>query len=123
MAPRHSQAPQLPTLQFKEPLNWKAGKPIAVATLMKRLKTLYNELKDFEQEMVDVDSIRQAAKELCNIQLLGHKDRGVKAYTACCLSEILRLFAPDAPYTATNLKVCASGARGCAVRLTSVGNL
>lgn len=33
-----------------------------------------------------------------------HKDRGVKAYSACCLSDLLRLFAPDAPYTSNEIQ-------------------
>lgn len=31
--------------------------------------------------------------------------RGVKAYAACCLADILRVCAPDAPYTAEQLRV------------------
>lgn len=30
--------------------------------------------------------------------------RGVKAYAACCLADLLRLYAPDAPYTADELR-------------------
>lgn len=30
--------------------------------------------------------------------------RGVKAYAACCLADILRLYAPEAPYTADELR-------------------
>lgn len=32
------------------------------------------------------------------------RSRGVKAYAACCLAELLRLYAPDAPYTADELR-------------------
>ena len=31
--------------------------------------------------------------------------RGVKAYAACCLADILRVYAPDAPYTGDELRV------------------
>ena len=31
--------------------------------------------------------------------------RGVKAYAACCLADLLRIYAPDAPYTETELRV------------------
>ena len=31
--------------------------------------------------------------------------RGVKAYAACCIADILRLYAPDAPYTNVALRV------------------
>lgn len=98
-------SPQLPGLQFDEPLSWKAGKPIPVAELLRRLDTLSKELRDLEQEECDKDSFRDVAQELAGTQLLTHKDRGVRAYTACCLVDILRICAPDAPFTASQLKV------------------
>lgn len=51
------------------------------------------------------DSLETPARELVAVGLLQHKDDGVKAYTACCLADMLRLHAPDAPYTANQLKV------------------
>jgi sister-chromatid-cohesion protein PDS5 len=36
---------------------------------------------------------------------MSSKDKAVKALTACCIADILRLFAPDAPYTENELKV------------------
>lgn len=32
------------TLEFNEPLTWRAGRPIQVAELLKRLKAFYEEL-------------------------------------------------------------------------------
>jgi sister-chromatid-cohesion protein PDS5 len=93
------------TLKFNEPLSWKAGKPIAVATLIKRLNALSKELSELEQEDVDRESLAIPARDLANIRLLQHHDDGVKAFTACCLADMLRLHAPDAPYTASQLKV------------------
>lgn len=93
-------------LQFNEPLSWKAGKPIPTGTLITRLKTLSKELIALEQEAVDRDSLATPARELVAVALLQHKDNGVKAYAACCLADMLRLHAPDAPYTALQLKVC-----------------
>jgi len=92
-------------LQFHEPLSWKAGKPIPTGTLITRLKALSKELVALEQEAVDRDSLATPAKELVSVGLLQHKDNGVKAYTACCLADMLRLHAPDAPYTAVQLRV------------------
>ncbi|KAG0138827.1 hypothetical protein HOY82DRAFT_544971 [Tuber indicum] len=91
-------------LQFHEPLSWKAGKPIPTGTLITRLKALSKELVALEQEAVDRDSLATPAKELVSVGLLQHKDNGVKAYTACCLADMLRLHAPDAPYTAVQLR-------------------
>lgn len=92
-------------LQFNEPLSWRAGKPIAIAELLRRLSTLSTELRGMEQGMVDKDSLVKVAKELAGHHLLAHKDKGVRAWTACCLVDILGLCAPDAPYTAAQLKV------------------
>ena len=109
MAPRRSAEaapePRLGGLKFSEPLSWRAGKPIATSELLRRLDTLALELRDMEQEDTDKDSLTQVAKELAGQNLLAHKDKGVRAFTACCLVDILRICAPDAPFTATMLKV------------------
>lgn len=99
-------------LQFNEPLSWRAGKPIAVADLLRRLQSLFKEMRGMEQEENERDSFTKVAKELASPNLLGHKDKGVKAWTACCLVEILRLCAPDAPYTGQQLKVRNSSQGG-----------
>lgn len=92
-------------LQFKESLTWKAGKAIPVAELLRRLKALHDELKEMEQDEAERDSLVPVAKELATPNLLGHKDRGVRAWTACGLVDMFRLCAPDAPYTPSQLKV------------------
>lgn len=92
-------------LQFNEPLSWRAGKPIAVAELLRRLQKLWSEMKDMEQDEDQRESFLVVAKELASPNLLGHKDKGVKCWTAACLVEILRLCAPDAPYNGQQLKV------------------
>ncbi|KIK94536.1 hypothetical protein PAXRUDRAFT_827895 [Paxillus rubicundulus Ve08.2h10] len=80
------------------------GKSLSTDTLLKKLKVLHIELAELDQELVDVDSLSSVRTQLVNTSLLLHKDRGVKAYTACCLADILRLYAPDAPYTHTVLR-------------------
>ncbi|KAF5318692.1 hypothetical protein D9619_010650 [Psilocybe cf. subviscida] len=81
-----------------------AGKGITTDALLKKLKTLHTQLAALEQETVDVSSLNVARSELIHTSLLLHKDRGVKAYTACCLADILRLYAPEAPYTQHELR-------------------
>ena len=93
-----------PGLQFDEPLSWRAGKPIAVGDLLKRLTRLWNEMKEMEQDVDERASFLTVAKDLASPNLLAHKDKGVKALTTCCLVDILRLCAPDAPYTGQQLK-------------------
>ena len=91
-------------LQFNEALSWRAGKPIAVGDLLKRLTKLWNEMKDMEQDIDERASFLTVAKDLASPNLLAHKDKGVKTLTTCCLVDILRLCAPDAPYTGQQLK-------------------
>jgi sister-chromatid-cohesion protein PDS5 len=93
------------SLQFDEELSWRPAKPIPSATLLTRLEKLSKELADFEQGEVDLSSLKDVSAKLAHRNLLQHKDRGVKAYTACCLVDILRLFVPDAPFTDDQLKV------------------
>ncbi|CAG8974129.1 hypothetical protein HYALB_00002765 [Hymenoscyphus albidus] len=92
------------SLQFNEPLSWRAGKPIATAELLRRLEALADELRDMDQEEVDKESFKTVAKELSGQNLLSHKDKGVRAYVACCLVDLLKLCAPDAPFSASKLK-------------------
>jgi sister chromatid cohesion protein PDS5 len=99
------EAPQLAALQFNEPLSWRAGKAIQTAELLKRLEKLAAELREMEQGEVDKNSLTKVAKELVGQNLINHKDKGVKAFTACCLVDVLKLCAPDAPFTGTQLKV------------------
>ncbi|GAB7339735.1 hypothetical protein MBLNU457_6300t1 [Dothideomycetes sp. NU457] len=92
------------TLKFDEPLTWKAGKQIIVSELLRRLKKLHKELSDIEQEDAYKESFHPVAKELANVNLLNHKDKGVKAWVAACLVEIFRILAPNAPYNQSQLK-------------------
>jgi sister-chromatid-cohesion protein PDS5 len=89
-------------LAFDEPLTWRAGRPIAVSDLLRRLKKLHDQLSGMEQFEEDDETGRSAvapkAQELANAQLLGHKDRGVKAWTLTCIVHMFRILAPNAPY-------------------------
>lgn len=93
-------------LKFKQPLVGRPGKQISVGELMSRLETLLNELRTIDQEEAHRESLEPVATELANTGLLHHKDAGVRAWTCCCLVDMLKLFAPDAPYPAQKLKVC-----------------
>ncbi|KAF4563796.1 hypothetical protein EYR36_003038 [Pleurotus pulmonarius] len=99
--PRANGGPATKKLAFKEKLVTKGQSTDAI---LRKLKTLHLELAAMEQEQVDVRSLGTVQKDLINISLLMHKDKGVKAYTACCLADILRLCAPNAPYTDAELR-------------------
>ncbi|KAL5414370.1 hypothetical protein PMIN03_003258 [Paraphaeosphaeria minitans] len=91
-------------LKFNKTLVGKPGKQLGVTELLARLKALCDELRDIDQEEVDTESLTRSAKELASPSLIHHKDAGVRAWTACCIVEMFRLFAPNAPYTASQLK-------------------
>lgn len=92
-------------LKFNQPLSWRAGKAIQVSDLLSRLQTLAHELRKLDQEEIDRESLRKVSQDLGGGHLLAHRDKGVRAWTACCVVDVLRLCAPDAPFTEGQLKV------------------
>lgn len=81
-----------------------AAKPIITSELVKRLQDLHTQLSKLEQDNTDVTSLAVVTRDLVSQSLLLHKDKGVRSLTACCIADILRLYAPDAPYTEHELK-------------------
>ena len=96
-----------PGLKFAQELTWRAGRPIPVGELIKRLQRLQAELREMDQveEEVAKQSFTKVCQELSSEQLLAHKDRGVRAWAASCAVDVLRLCAPDAPFSERELKV------------------
>lgn len=93
-------------LAFNQPLSWRVGRSaIPIADLLNRLQTLALELRKLEQEEIDKETLRPVSQELASGHLLAHKDKGVRAWAAHCIVDILRLCAPDAPFTGNQLKV------------------
>ncbi|KAJ5983141.1 hypothetical protein N7481_005240 [Penicillium waksmanii] len=92
-------------LAFNQPLSWRVGRTaIPIADLLDRLQTLAQELRKLEQEEIDKESLRKVSQELSSANLLAHKDKGVRAWATCCIVDVLRLCAPDAPFTRNQLK-------------------
>lgn len=102
------EAQYIPGLQYNRPLSWRAGKPIPVAELLDRLEALHNELRKLDQEDIEAAALTRAAQDLASPNLLAHKDKGVRAFACCCLVDILRLCAPDAPFRVAQFKVRAA---------------
>ncbi|KAH8704565.1 sister chromatid cohesion and DNA repair protein [Phaeosphaeriaceae sp. PMI808] len=94
----------LKKLRFKQPLVGRPGKQISVGELLTRLEKLLNEVRTIDQEEAHRESLMPVAQELVHQSLLQHKDNGVRARAVCCIVDMLRLFAPDAPYPASKLK-------------------
>ncbi|EJT99367.1 hypothetical protein DACRYDRAFT_96151 [Dacryopinax primogenitus] len=88
-------------LRFHDKL---VGKTLSTDALQRKLKALHTELADIDQDNVDTGTLALVRKDLISTSILLHKDKGVKAFAACCLADLLRLYAPDAPYTGTELK-------------------
>lgn len=96
----------LRSLSFNQPLSWRVGRSaIPIADLLERLQTLAQELRKLEQEEINKESLRKVSQELASAHLLAHKDKGVRAWATCCIVDVLRLCAPDAPFTRNQLKV------------------
>ncbi|WVQ83257.1 hypothetical protein IAT38_005396 [Cryptococcus sp. DSM 104549] len=96
-------APALAKLDFKESI-FPQGKRDTSDALLKRLKTLQQKLAALEQDLTDTRTLEPVRKPLIHQTILHHKDRGVRAYAACCLADLLRLYAPDAPYSDVQLR-------------------
>ncbi|KAJ5812967.1 Armadillo-like helical [Penicillium robsamsonii] len=93
------------SLSFNQPLSWRVGRSaIPIADLLERLQTLAQELRKLDQEEIDKESLRKVSQELASGNLLAHKDKGVRAWATCCIVDVLRLCAPDAPFTRNQLK-------------------
>ncbi|WRT64749.1 uncharacterized protein IL334_001683 [Kwoniella shivajii] len=102
---RASQSQTLVKLDFKEAIFSKGSKRDASEVVLKRIKILRQKLSVLEQDAVDLRSLDPIRKQLIHQDILIHKDRGVKAYAACCMADMLRLYAPDAPYSESQLSL------------------
>lgn len=94
----------IPQLEFNEPLTWRAGRAIPVADLFTRLQKLSKELRTVDQNTIEVTDIAKLAQDLVHPNLLGHKDKGIRAWTVCCVVDILNICAPNAPYKNDQLR-------------------
>ncbi|ORE03950.1 hypothetical protein BCV72DRAFT_212262, partial [Rhizopus microsporus var. microsporus] len=65
---------------------------------------LHQKLKELEQGAVDLESLSTVANDLTSTQILKNSSKMVTAVAACCLADILRLYAPEAPYSNLQLK-------------------
>lgn len=78
-------------------------KPIPTRELLARLQKLADSLSAVDQNNVSPDSYKQIAHDLGNKKLLKHQNLGVQSFTCCSIADILRIYAPEAPYTPEEL--------------------
>lgn len=79
------------------------SKQIPTKELLLRLQKIADTLSGVDQDDASLDDYRQLAENLSNKKLLFHKNAGILAYTCCSITDILRIFAPDAPFSPETL--------------------
>lgn len=95
---RRSRAPALQT-QIISTLDH----PIPTKELLTRLQKLADALSTVDQDNVVQAEYSTIAQDLANKKLLKHQNQGVRALACCALADVLRIFAPDAPFDAPDL--------------------
>ena len=50
--------------------------------------------------------LTEVALSLARRPILAHRDRQVRLYAAQAIADVLRIYAPDAPYEPEDLQVC-----------------
>lgn len=67
--------------------------------LLSYLDDLHKTLSDLSQDQNDQPKgLTLTAKQLVSSKLLDHVDKDVRLLVACCIVDILRVYAPEAPY-------------------------
>ena len=89
-------------LRFKENLQ---ANGISASALRDRLQRLHEELKEIGQGDLDTSQLDPYCQELIKPSFIRHKDKGVQALVACNLADILRLYAPNAPFSQAEIKI------------------
>lgn len=89
-------------LRFKEPLQ---ANGLSASELRGRLQTLHKELTEIGQGNLDTSQLDPYCQELIKPSFIRHKDKGVQAMVACNLADILRLYAPNAPFSQSEIKI------------------
>ncbi|CAL4960254.1 unnamed protein product [Urochloa decumbens] len=72
--------------------------------LVKLLKQAENALTELSQSSSLQDALNALSKSLAQTTLLNHKDKDVKLLVAVCLIEVMRVLAPDPPFSDERLK-------------------
>lgn len=73
------------------------SKPIATKELLARLQRIADELSGVDQSNADLSKYKQLVQDLSHSKLIQHRNVGIRAFACCALTDILRLYAPEAP--------------------------
>lgn len=78
--------------------------------LTSKLTELHEALKQLEQDVLHLPpKLKSFASSLITHKLLNHSDRTVKLLAGCCMCDILRVFAPEAPFSNADTIVVFEG--------------
>ncbi|KAF8717134.1 hypothetical protein HU200_026250 [Digitaria exilis] len=72
--------------------------------LVKLLKQAEGALSEFSQSLSLQDALQSLSKSLVETNLLNHRDKDVKLLVAVCFIEVMRVLAPDPPFSNEILK-------------------
>ena len=65
---------------------------------------MHKYLSTLQQTLADVKKLNDIAPLLVKRHIVNSTDDTVQLYVSCCLAEIIRVFAPNAPYNEVQLK-------------------
>jgi sister chromatid cohesion protein PDS5 len=68
--------------------------------MLSYLKDLLSELQKLEQDVEKAPKeLHDLANNLVNAKLIENPDKDIRVLSLCCICEVLRIYAPDDPYT------------------------
>jgi sister-chromatid-cohesion protein PDS5 len=75
------------------------SRPGRKGDLIIRLNSLHKSLNELGQDQNDLpEGLQSTATQLVSTKILGHSDKDVRLLSVCCILDILKAFAPEAPY-------------------------
>ncbi|ORX42769.1 hypothetical protein BCR36DRAFT_587040 [Piromyces finnis] len=75
----------------------------SVKDILEKLQALHNELSNIEQGSDEKDKFLSVKNSLLSPTLMMNRYKAIKIYTACCLADIFRIFAPEAPFNTNEI--------------------
>jgi len=96
------------------------------ADIVQCLTRLHKFLSDLDQDAKRPEGFENTALQLAAPRLLNNDDKEVRLLAVCCIVDVLRLFAPNAPYSPVQLvsifEVLVSQLRGMSTYAPTTGN-
>lgn len=76
------------------------GKETRKGHLVTKLNDLHKVLKSLSQDPADrPDGLKRTAAQLISDKILQNPDKDLRLLASCCIVDVFRLFAPEAPYS------------------------